>query len=75
MQKMTINDLEAMADEVLTPSQVAPLLRMNPDTLRLAAREFPEQLGFPVIVIGSRVKIPRRAFIRFLSEGGERIDD
>jgi hypothetical protein len=29
----------------------------------------PYMLGFPVIVAGRRVKIPKRPFIRFMREG------
>ena len=55
-----------MTDEMLTPAQVAPFLGSNPDTIRYMAREHPEKLGFPVCVIGNRVKIPKRPFFKFL---------
>lgn len=61
MERLTLDQLEALPAEVLTCAQVTPVL--------LQALERPELLGFPVIVAGSRVKIPKRPFIRFMREG------
>ena len=66
---MTLDELAAVPGEVLTLAQVAPLTGFNQDTLRGQARECPEMLGFPVIVAGSGVRVPKRAFIRFMREG------
>ena len=63
---MTLADIEAMSVAVLTPAQVGAVLSLDPDTIRGQARECPEWLGFPVICAGSRVKIPREAFLRFM---------
>jgi hypothetical protein len=63
---MTLDELSALTVDVLTPAQVAPILRLDADTIRGQARECPERLGFPVIVAKSRVKIPRVAFLRFM---------
>ena len=51
---------------MLTPAQAASLIGCDPQGLRMTAREDPQSLGFPVVVIGSRVKIPRVPLIRFL---------
>ena len=66
---MTLEEIEALETEVLTPQQVAVILETNPQSIRVQAAECPERLGFPVIVIGSRVKIPRKAFIAFMKGG------
>lgn len=66
MERMTLDQIEAMTTEVLTPAQVASVLHLDQDTIRGQARECPEWLGFPVICAGSRVKIPREAFLRFM---------
>lgn len=66
---MTLEQLELIPDEILTCTQVAPILKANPATLHHQAIEMPWLLGFPVIVAGNRVKIPKRAFIRFMTEG------
>jgi len=68
---MTLEQLEALDTEVLTCAQVAPVIGSNGATLHAQAVSNPEKLGFPVIVTASRVKIPRRAFIRFMKGGGE----
>ena len=64
---MTIEELAALPSEVLTCQQVAPFLKCNPYTLNLTAKQKPQLLGFPVNVIGTRVRIPKQAFIRFLT--------
>lgn len=63
---MTLEELSALTVDVLTPAQIAPILRLDADTIRGQARDCPERLGFNVIVAGSRVKIPRVAFLRFM---------
>lgn len=63
---MTLDELSTMTVDVLTPAQVAPILRLDADTIRGQARDCPERLGFNVIVAGSRVKIPRVAFLKFM---------
>lgn len=62
----TLAGLEALPGEVLTCQQIAPVLGANPATIHLQATDRPELLGFPVIVMKSRVKVPKAAFIRFM---------
>lgn len=62
----TLEEIEALECEILTCAQIAPLLGACPQTLRLQATQRPELLGFPVIVAGNRVKIPKRPFIKFM---------
>lgn len=69
MERLTLEQLEALPVEVLTCAQVAPVLGANPATIHGQATDRPELLGFPVIVAGSRVKIPKRPFLRFMREG------
>lgn len=69
MERLTLEEIEALPNEVLTCAQVAPLLGANPLTIHGQATDRPELLGFPVIVAGRRVKIPKRPFIRFMKEG------
>ena len=64
---MTIREMEALEREYLTPDEVATVLCCRPHAIRVTAHQQPELLGFPVCVLGSRVKIPRRAFLRFMS--------
>ena len=63
---MTLDEARASSAVMLTPAQAASLLGCDPQGLRMTAREDPVSLGFPVVVIRSRVKIPRLPLIRFL---------
>lgn len=66
MAVRTLEQIEAMPTEVLTCADVAHILGANPETIRQQARERPELLGFRTIIAGNRVKIPKRAFVRFM---------
>ena len=63
---MTLDELRTYDKEFLTPAQVAPILGVDAQDVRVAAKQAPGRLGFNVSVIGSRVKIPRRAFLKWL---------
>lgn len=65
---MTIEEMKSSKKEVLAPADVAGVLQCDPQSIRVRARQRPELLGFPVIVMGNRVKIPRRAFLRYIGE-------
>ena len=67
---MTLDELKALDEPVITPKIAAQFLKCNPYAISIAARDCPERLGFPVSRIGNRTKIPRLAFIRFLEVGG-----
>lgn len=62
---MTLDDLKKIDRDWLLAREVAPLLGVDPHSVRVAARVAPERLGFPVCVIGSRVKVPKKPFIEF----------
>lgn len=63
---MTLEEIRASGKTVLTPGDVAEVLAADPQDIRLTAREHPERLGFSVAVIGTRTKIPRVAFLRWM---------
>ena len=64
--RKSIQDIIALDRDYLTPAEIAGVLGTTPQTIRVAARVDPQRLGFPVVVIGSRVKIPRAAFLRYM---------
>lgn len=71
---MTLTELAGMADKhYLIPREVAPLLDVHPYTINVAAQNpaTREKLGFPVIITGTRVRIPRIPFLRFMGYSGE----
>lgn len=63
---MTLDEIKSSDKHFLLASEVAEILGTNPNTVRLQAHCAPEMLGFPVIVMGSRVKIPRIPFLNFM---------
>ena len=63
---MTVSEIQAANKPYLTPVEVAEVLVCDPQAIRLAARDNPGQLGFPVVRVGKRTKIPRIPFLRFL---------
>lgn len=63
---MTLDEIKASDKSVLTPAEVAPVLGCDPQDIRVAAKQHPERLGFNVAVIGTLVKVPRLAFIRWM---------
>ena len=63
---MTLDEIKALDREYLVPREVASVLGCKPYSINVWARECPGELGFPVIKIGSRVKIPRRAFVGYM---------
>lgn len=65
---MTLAEIRQSDAALLTASDVAEVLESDPQDIRQQAKEDPSKLGFPVVVIGSRVKIPRRAFLAFFGE-------
>lgn len=69
VSRMQANDIlariAASSKEMLSPADVAPVLGCNPYAINVMAKAEPERLGFPVCMIGNRVKIPRRAFLRW----------
>lgn len=49
----------------LVPTEIAPVLGCNPYSINLQAKEDPSKFGFPVSKIGTNVKIPREAFLKW----------
>lgn len=63
---MTMEEIKASKKDFLIARDVASILRLDPPTLRRQAIEDPSKLGFPVIVMGASVRIPRKPFIKFM---------
>ena len=64
---MTLDEIEKDTRECLIPKDIADVLGCNPYTITLQVRQDKERgvnsFPFPTILIGTRVKIPRRAFL------------
>ncbi len=66
---MTIDDIEKIEKNFLTPSDVAPLLKVKPYSINLQANEDINGLDFPASLIGTRVHIPKDGFIYWYKYG------
>ncbi len=62
-----LDELEKIDRDFLIPKDVAPILGVNPYRINVQAKQDIERgensLGFPVVVIGTRIKIPKLPFI------------
>ena len=65
---MTLNEIKKSDATFLKPADIAPVLGCDPNWIRKAAHESPELIGFPVCVIGTRTRIPRKPFLQFVGE-------
>ena len=61
---MTLNDIEKLDKEMLVPVDIAPILGCTPYTINLATRDGKNPFPFPIIRIGTRVRIPKQPFIK-----------
>lgn len=69
----TFEEIKKSPKELLTVQDIEKVLGVTGRLIRTAAREHPETLGFPVMIVGKggkQIRIPRRAFIRFMEGGG-----
>lgn len=61
---MTREQIISSNKEFLIPVDIAEILRCDPELIRVSARD--NKLPFPFIRIGSRTKIPRKPFVKFM---------
>ena len=65
---MTLSEIKNTDKPMLLPAEVAPILGCDAHSIRVQARQYPELLGFPVVVIGNRTLIPRKPFLAYIGE-------
>lgn len=74
MPKLTLEEIRNSTKEMLTPLEVSGVLECAPYLINLQAHSDAEKgthyLPFPVLIIGRKVKVPRRRFLEFI-EGKE----
>ena len=72
-QVQSLKELAALDTVYITPDQAAKALGCNGHTIRVMAstEEGRSALGFPVVRLGKRTKIPRIPFLRYLGLEGE----
>ena len=64
---MTLEELQKDQRILIDAADVAPILGVNPQSIRGQAHLEPKFLGFRVIVIGERTLIPRKPFIEYIT--------
>ena len=67
---MTPDEIRASSKLWLTAADVAPVIGVDPQGIRITARTHPEWLSFPVLCVKSRVKIPRVPFVEYMTACG-----
>lgn len=60
----SVAELEAMPEDVVVADDISKILRLSAQTIRELAKD--GELGFPTIVYGGEVRIPRIPFIKFM---------
>lgn len=68
-ERVTLADVKAMDDVFITPAVAGQVIGADPQGIRVQAQTDATKLGFPVVVVGTRVKIPRLPFVRFIEAG------
>lgn len=61
----TLEEIEACQKTMLVPTDVAGYLGCEAYSINRAAKDAPGLLGFPVMVAGTRVRIPKEGFLRW----------
>lgn len=69
---MTLEEARASTKVMLSSGQVAQIIGVSEYSIRQQAAVNAAALGFPVCIMGSRIRVPREAFLRWLDgQGGE----
>lgn len=66
---MTLDEIRASEKEYLTPEDVRKVLGCSQYAINVQAKKDPSRLGFPVCVMGTRVRIPRLGFLYWVEYG------
>ena len=61
----TLEEIELCQKTMLAPQDVAGFLHCDAYTINRAAKDAPGLLGFPINVMGTRVRIPKDGFVRW----------
>lgn len=66
---MTLQEIRDSDKNILLIKDIAGILEADPQNIRDQAQRDPLKLGFPVIIVGQRVKIPRQGFLNYMTYG------
>lgn len=62
-KRVTLEDIDALDKEMLTPADVASYLGVSQYSINIALKRGKNPFPFPAFMIGTRVKIPKHAFV------------
>ena len=62
--QMTLKELEQLPKEMLVPADIAPILGCTPYSINVAVKDGKNPFPFPVIRMGTRVRIPKMPFLK-----------
>lgn len=65
---MTLDEMKQSTKVFVSASDIAPILGCDPQCIRRQAQIEPNALSFPILRLGSRIRIPRIPFLRFIGE-------
>lgn len=68
-----LTDIEHLDCDFLRATDIAGVLGIDPQDIRGQAQVDASKLGFPVIVTGRRVRIPREGFINYCRYGRKEV--
>lgn len=63
-KRTTLEDIEAIDKPMLVPTDICKYLGCSAYTINVATRDGKNPFPFPVIRLGTRVKIPKEPFIK-----------
>lgn len=61
-----IEQIRNQDSPTITPALAATVIGCNPHLIRVQAQKAPHLLGFPVMRVGNRTKIPKGPFLEWL---------
>lgn len=62
--KVTLEQIEALDKDMLVPADIAPYLGCNPYAINVATQDGSNPFPFPIIRLGTRVRIPKIPFVK-----------
>ena len=71
---MTLEEIRDSGETMLRPQDVAEVVGCAPYAINVQARADASKLGFPVCVTGTRVRIPRMAFLHWMDYGNAPVE-
>lgn len=66
---MTMQEIRESEKDFLFPEDVSEVIGCKPYSINVQAKEDPSKLGFPILMLGTRVRIPRLGFLYWMTYG------